>query len=416
MDDAVSATARFVGLAVLAYTAVKAVHTAWRLFLRPGHDLYTRYGGGCGGAIGTAATAAAATAAAAAAAKPVWAVVTGASDGLGKEFSRQLARQGFNILLVSRTESKLKAVETELHAEFPAGPGGGGRRLQTRILVLDFASVDPETLSEALLEATCDLDVGLVVNNAGLAHEVLLLEEFGPASASSSSSSPSSSGGGEGSGSASSSSAAPTATASAGDVEKKKREDTEDDINAHVRQQGRTLVRVNCDAFTAVLTALLPGLVARTRGGVGGGGGGGGSGRKPPPPRSGIINVSSASALYGLPYNAVYAGSKGFNRALSQSLAAELRLHAIDVLCFMPFLVSTNMTKTRPNAFVATAPAAIESCLRALGHEDATVGCFQHQLQAAAANYLPSFMESAIVSTMKATRKRLLRKRENKNK
>eukprot|EP00911_Craspedida_sp_UC1_P000151 UC1_evm1s120 len=351
MDDAVSATARFVGLAVLAYTAVKAVHTAWRLFLRPGHDLYTRYGGGCGGAIGTAA-----------AAKPVWAVVTGASDGLGKERS-ELARQGFNILLVSRTESKLKAVETELHAEFPAGSGGGGgRRLQTRILVLDFATVDPETLSEALLEATCDLDVGLVVNNAGLAHEVLLLEEFGPAS---SSSSPSSSGGEESSGSASSSSAAPTAAASAGDVEKKKREDTEDDINAHVRQQGRTLVRVNCDAFTAVLTALLPGLVARTRGG-GGGGGGGGSGRKPPPPRSGIINVSSASALYGLPYNAVYAGSKGFNRALSQSLAAELRLHAIDVLCFMPFLVSTNMTKTRPNAFVATAPAAIESCLRAL--------------------------------------------------
>ena len=36
-----------------------------------------------------------------------WAVITGASDGIGAEFCRQLARDGFNIALVSRTLSKL---------------------------------------------------------------------------------------------------------------------------------------------------------------------------------------------------------------------------------------------------------------------------------------------------------------------
>lgn len=36
--------------------------------------------------------------------------MTGATDGIGLEFCKQLARDGFNIILVSRTESKLQAV------------------------------------------------------------------------------------------------------------------------------------------------------------------------------------------------------------------------------------------------------------------------------------------------------------------
>ena len=45
-----------------------------------------------------------------------WALVTGASDGIGAEYCRQLASDGFNIVLVSRTLSKLKAVEAEIKA------------------------------------------------------------------------------------------------------------------------------------------------------------------------------------------------------------------------------------------------------------------------------------------------------------
>lgn len=41
-------------------------------------------------------------------------VITGASDGIGKEFASQLAKKKFNLLLVSRTESKLQALAQEL--------------------------------------------------------------------------------------------------------------------------------------------------------------------------------------------------------------------------------------------------------------------------------------------------------------
>ena len=49
-----------------------------------------------------------------------WALVTGASDVIGAEYSIQLAREGFNICLVSRTRSKLEAVEGKIKVESPA--------------------------------------------------------------------------------------------------------------------------------------------------------------------------------------------------------------------------------------------------------------------------------------------------------
>ncbi len=39
-----------------------------------------------------------------------WAIVTGASDGIGKEFALDLARRGFNIVLISRSINKLNDV------------------------------------------------------------------------------------------------------------------------------------------------------------------------------------------------------------------------------------------------------------------------------------------------------------------
>ena len=42
--------------------------------------------------------------------KGTWAMVTGSTDGIGLEFCKQLAKDGFNICLVSRTESKIKSV------------------------------------------------------------------------------------------------------------------------------------------------------------------------------------------------------------------------------------------------------------------------------------------------------------------
>lgn len=35
-----------------------------------------------------------------------WAAVTGASDGIGKEYAKELARQNINVVLIARTEEK----------------------------------------------------------------------------------------------------------------------------------------------------------------------------------------------------------------------------------------------------------------------------------------------------------------------
>lgn len=45
-------------------------------------------------------------------------MVTGATDGIGKAYAKQLAKQGVNIILVSRTQSKLESVAAEIGKQF----------------------------------------------------------------------------------------------------------------------------------------------------------------------------------------------------------------------------------------------------------------------------------------------------------
>lgn len=40
--------------------------------------------------------------------------ISGASDGIGKEFALQLAKKGFNVLLIGRSQEKLEKVEIEI--------------------------------------------------------------------------------------------------------------------------------------------------------------------------------------------------------------------------------------------------------------------------------------------------------------
>jgi short-subunit dehydrogenase len=49
----------------------------------------------------------------------VFLVVTGASDGIGREFAVQLARKGFNVMLVARNRSKLEEVAALIGMFFP---------------------------------------------------------------------------------------------------------------------------------------------------------------------------------------------------------------------------------------------------------------------------------------------------------
>ncbi|KAF8493730.1 3-ketoacyl-CoA reductase [Russula emetica] len=95
-----------------------------------------------------------------------WAVVTGASDGIGREFAIQLARAGFNVLLAARNQAKLDSVVDDIVNE--CGNGSGG--VQTKTFVVDFASED-DARWEALLEELKPIEVGVLVNNVGVSHE-----------------------------------------------------------------------------------------------------------------------------------------------------------------------------------------------------------------------------------------------------
>ncbi|KJY00232.1 3-ketoacyl-CoA reductase like protein [Zymoseptoria brevis] len=94
--------------------------------------------------------------------RETWAVVTGASDGIGKEYAQQLAGKGYNILLVSRTKSKLDTLASEISAKY---------KVETRVLAMDFAA-DKDTDYASLKELVNGLDVSILINNVGQSHNI----------------------------------------------------------------------------------------------------------------------------------------------------------------------------------------------------------------------------------------------------
>jgi uncharacterized protein len=94
-----------------------------------------------------------------------WAVVTGASAGLGEHFARQLAQLGQKVVLVARRGEKIEALAVELQQR---------HGLEARVLPLDLGA---EGAVEILDERTSDLDVGLLVDNAGFGYMGRLLDQ-----------------------------------------------------------------------------------------------------------------------------------------------------------------------------------------------------------------------------------------------
>jgi len=92
-------------------------------------------------------------------------VVTGASDGLGKEYAIQLAQKGFNLLLVSRTASKLDTLSAEITQKY------AGSAISVKTLAMDFSK--NEEADYAKLNALVDaLDIGILINNVGQSHSI----------------------------------------------------------------------------------------------------------------------------------------------------------------------------------------------------------------------------------------------------
>ena len=87
-----------------------------------------------------------------------WALVTGASSGIGKEFARQIAAAGINLVLVARRDALLAELGRAISQEFD---------VQYRALAMDLSQ---EGFIAGLADATHGIDIGLVVSNAGTAN------------------------------------------------------------------------------------------------------------------------------------------------------------------------------------------------------------------------------------------------------
>jgi len=94
-----------------------------------------------------------------------WALVTGASSGIGAEFARQLALAGFNLVLAARRKTLLDQLGQELRQQLD---------IETRTVVVDLSQSEAV---EQLAEATGTLDIGVVISNAGTGQPTEFLKE-----------------------------------------------------------------------------------------------------------------------------------------------------------------------------------------------------------------------------------------------
>lgn len=84
-----------------------------------------------------------------------WAVVTGASEGIGQAFAEELAALGMNVALVARRGDRLQELAGEIRQR---------RRVEIRVIAADLGAAEGRAAVE---QGTSDLDIGLLVAAAG---------------------------------------------------------------------------------------------------------------------------------------------------------------------------------------------------------------------------------------------------------
>jgi short-subunit dehydrogenase len=178
-----------------------------------------------------------------------WAVITGASSGLGAIFADQLAKRGLSLLLAGRDEARLSAVTQRVRETAPDA--------EIELFVGDLGTGSGVDTLAARLHGRA---IGVLVNNAGFG-------TYGRFS----------------------------------------------ELDA---DRERELVAVNVDALVRLTHAVLPGMLARGRGG--------------------ILNVASTISFQPGTYQATYGASKAFVLSLSQALWAENRRSGVTVTALCP--------------------------------------------------------------------------------
>ncbi|KAF8821926.1 putative 3-ketoacyl-CoA reductase [Cardiosporidium cionae] len=93
-----------------------------------------------------------------------WAVVTGATDGIGKALAMKLATRGYNMLLIARSAKRLADTAEEMRLRF-----GKSTNLEIKTLEVDFDSADEVKYNEVNEEIN-QINVEILVNNVGAAY------------------------------------------------------------------------------------------------------------------------------------------------------------------------------------------------------------------------------------------------------
>lgn len=127
--------AMVVGAAVLLSFIWEFLKGLYNHFLRPGKNIVKTYG--------------------------KWAVVTGATDGIGKAMAFELAKKGCNVLLISRTQSKLDDCKKEIDAKYP--------EITCETLAIDYSKYDNDA-ENRIVKAIENKEVGVLVNNVGISY------------------------------------------------------------------------------------------------------------------------------------------------------------------------------------------------------------------------------------------------------
>ena len=86
----------------------------------------------------------------------MYAVITGASSGIGEQFAKRLAKEGYDLILVARRRERLTALSDKLKAMH--------KELECDIFTADLMQLDEcQRLSDYLEEK----DIEIFINNAG---------------------------------------------------------------------------------------------------------------------------------------------------------------------------------------------------------------------------------------------------------
>ncbi|KAL8342850.1 hypothetical protein RB598_004283 [Gaeumannomyces tritici] len=236
-----------------------------------------------------------------------WALVTGASAGIGLGIAHELALLGFGVVLLGHKSEELSAAADAIRAEVGFVPSSSSSssdsdsdddsdpRDPVRTVVMDAAAATNAEMERALLGPVLGgaLNVTVLVNNVG--------------------------------------------------GQPAPRDPAFRRLDGYGADEADAILDLNARFMLRLTRMALPPLIAAVADGGGGGGGGGNSGRR----RALVLNVASAAGVIGIPGVAAYSASKAFVLCLTRTLAREMAAAAgggglaVDFVAVVPGDVSS---------------------------------------------------------------------------